>query len=58
MTEGIYVMPSHQVFTWTLEGSSEQARRLQHRGSVHCPVSDLHRRTEQALSVILPGCRP
>lgn len=29
-TEGIYVMPSHQVFTWTLEGSSEQARRLQH----------------------------
>ena len=27
---GIYAMPSHQVLTWTLEGSSEQARRLQH----------------------------
>ncbi len=29
-TEGIYVIPSRQVFTWSLEGSSEQARRLQH----------------------------
>ena len=28
--EGIYAMPSHQVLTWTLEGSSEQARRLQY----------------------------
>lgn len=26
----IYLMPSHQLFTWTLEGGSEQARRLQH----------------------------
>lgn len=29
-TEGIYTMPSREVFTCTLEGSSEQARRLQH----------------------------
>lgn len=28
--EGIYNMPSCQVLTWILEGSSEQARRLQH----------------------------
>lgn len=26
---GIYMMPPDQVFTWTLEGSSEQARQLQ-----------------------------
>ena len=26
--ERIYTMPSYQVLTWTLEGSSEQARRL------------------------------
>jgi len=28
--EGIFAMPSRQVFTWTLEGSSEQVRRLHH----------------------------
>ena len=28
--EGIYSMPSRQVLTWTLEGSSEQAHQLQH----------------------------
>lgn len=28
--EGIYAMSSRQVLTWTLEGSSEQARRLQY----------------------------
>jgi len=27
--EGIYTMPSREVLIWTLEGSSEQARRLQ-----------------------------
>lgn len=27
--EGIYTIPSREVFTWTLEGNSEQARRLQ-----------------------------
>ena len=26
--EGMFAMPSRQVFTWTLEGSSEQVRRL------------------------------
>lgn len=28
--EGIFAMPSRQVFTWTLEGSLEQVRRLHH----------------------------
>ncbi len=28
--EGIFAMPSRQVFTWTLEGNSEQVRRLHH----------------------------
>jgi len=28
--EGIYAMPSREVLTWTLEDSSEQARRLQY----------------------------
>jgi len=27
---GIFAMPSRQMFTWTLEGSSEQVRRLHH----------------------------
>jgi hypothetical protein len=27
---GIFAMPSRQVFTWTLKGSSEQVRRLHH----------------------------
>lgn len=30
MMEGIYSMLSHQVLTWTLEGSLEQAHQLQH----------------------------
>jgi hypothetical protein len=28
--EGIFAMPSRQVFTWTLEGNSKQVRRLHH----------------------------
>ena len=28
--EGIFAIPSRQVFTWTLEGNSEQVRRLHH----------------------------
>ena len=28
--EGIFAMPSRQVYTWTLDGSSDQARRLHH----------------------------
>jgi len=28
--KGIFVMPSRQVFTWTLKGSLEQVRRLHH----------------------------
>lgn len=28
--EGLFAMSSHQGYTWTLEGSSDQARRLQH----------------------------
>ena len=28
--EGIFTMPSRQVFTWTMEGSSDQVRRLHH----------------------------
>ena len=27
-TDGIFAMPSRQVFTWTLEGNSKQVRRL------------------------------
>ena len=29
-TDGIFAIPSRQVFTWTLEGSSKQVRRLHH----------------------------
>ena len=39
--EGIYAIPSREVLTWTLEGSSEQARRLQcHLILRHLDVED------------------
>jgi len=39
--EGIYAMPSREVLTWTLEGSSEQARRLQcHLALRHLDIED------------------
>ena len=28
--EGVFAIPSRQVFTWTLKGNSEQVRRLHH----------------------------
>ncbi len=42
--EGIFAMPSHLVFTWTLGGSSEQVRRLHHHLILrHLDVKDDHK---------------
>ena len=38
--EGIFAIPSRQVFMWTLEGNSEQVRRLHHLIVCHLDVED------------------
>ncbi len=54
--EGIFAMPSRQVFTWTLKGSSEQVRRLHHHLILrHLDVEDdLHQWRRPRTSYLRP----